>query len=93
MKYVVWDPEKNEQLKIQRAVSFEDVVDVLIEIGAVGRFPHPNQKRYLNQQVFVIIMKDYAYVVPFVEDDEKIFLKTIFPSRKYTKVYVEKGEL
>ena len=56
-----------------------------------GDFRIPNQKRYPNQQVFVIVMKDYAYVVPFVEDDEKTFLKTIFPSRKYTRVYVEKG--
>ena len=93
MKYVAWDPEKNEQLKAERNVSYEDVLDVLLGGGAVGRFPHPNKKRYPNQQVFVIVVKDYAYVVPFVEDDEKMFLKTIFPSRKYTKVYVEKGGL
>ncbi|MEK7588000.1 MAG: DUF4258 domain-containing protein [Patescibacteria group bacterium] len=91
MKFVAWDPVKNEKLKRERNISFEDVLDVLLENGAVGRFPHPNQKRYPNQQVFVIVMKDYAYVVPFVEDDEKTFLKTIFPSRKYTRVYVEKG--
>lgn len=91
MKFLSWDPEKNELLKARRSVCFENVIDVLIEIGPVGRFPHPNQKRYPHQQIFIIFIKDYAYIVPFVEDDEKIFLKTIFPSRKYTKFYIEKG--
>lgn len=53
---------------------------------------HPNQKRYPGQQIYIVNINNYAYVVPFVEDEEKRFLKTIFPSRKMTEQYVKKEE-
>ena len=53
---------------------------------------HPNQTKYKGQRVYVIEMEGYAYMVPYVEDDDVIFLKTIFPSRKYTKMYLRKDE-
>ncbi|MBI3956178.1 hypothetical protein HY339_02885 [Candidatus Gottesmanbacteria bacterium] len=52
---------------------------------------HENVERHPNQRIMVINISDYAYLVPYVEDTEKIFLKTIYPSRKHTKVYIEKG--
>ena len=91
MKFVAWDPDKNERLKLERGISFEEVMDALIDERVIGRFPHPNQERYPHQQVYVVALDEYVYIIPFVEDEEKIFLKTIYPSRKFTKKYIEKG--
>ncbi|WP_405236035.1 toxin [Lentisalinibacter orientalis] len=55
----------------------------------VGVLDHPNQDRYAGQRVFVIAIDDYAYLVPFVEDDDEVFLKTIIPSRKATRKYLD----
>lgn len=91
MKFVAWDQDKNERLKDERGISFEEVMDALIDERVIGRFPHPNQERYPHQQVYVVALDEYVYIIPFVEDEEKIFLKTIYPSRKFTKKYIEKG--
>lgn len=86
---IEWDKEKNEKLKRLRGVSFEDVV-VLIENDAVlDEIEHPNKKKYPRQKIFILLVDDYVYAVPFVKDSEKIFLKTIIPSRKYTKKYLK----
>ena len=93
MKPYFWNEEKNDWLKQERAVSFEDVIVAINEDKILTIIEHPNKKQYKNQKIYVIEIDDYAYLVPFIEDDEKIFLKTIFPSRKYTKEYIEKGDL
>jgi putative transposon-encoded protein len=88
MKHYDWNAEKNEYLKKERGISFEDVV---FHIGAgevVDIFEHPNQERYPGQRILVVIVEGYAYLVPFVESEEKVFLKTIIPSRQATKQYV-----
>lgn len=51
---------------------------------------HPDQKRYGGQRLFVVGHDDYAFLVPFVEDDKAIFLKTIIPSRKATRHYLRR---
>ena len=87
MKLYVWNADKNAQLKKERGVSFEEIV---FHIGAgdeVDLFEHPNQARYPNQKVSVVMIEGYAYFVPFVESETEIFLKTIIPSRKATKKY------
>jgi hypothetical protein len=56
----------------------------------LARINHPNKKKYPKQKMFVLQIKNYAYLVPFVEDREKVFLKTIIPSRKATKEYLRK---
>ncbi len=67
---------------------FEDIV-VSIHMGnEVDIYDHPNQSRYPDQKISVVIVEDYAFLVPFVENDEEIFLKTIIPSRKATKQYL-----
>ena len=88
MKYFDWDEEKNQSLKEDRQVSFEDVLSAIDEQRVLYRGNHPNQKRYPNQQMLIVAIDDYAYLVPFVEDDEKVFFKTIIPSRKATKKYL-----
>jgi uncharacterized DUF497 family protein len=87
-----WDEQKNEWLKKIRGVSFEDVVTASTEGKIVETMDHPNQKRYPNQQVLIIIINEYIHMVPFVEDEEKYFLKTIIPSRKMMKKYMTGGE-
>ncbi|MDA0821418.1 MAG: toxin [Proteobacteria bacterium] len=88
MKVFSWDPEKNLLLQETRGISFEAVV-LNIELGnEVDIFEHPNQSKYPRQRISVVVIEDYAYLVPFIESDEEIFLKTIIPSRKATKQYV-----
>ena len=88
MKPFVWNEEKNEELKIQRGISFDEVEEALAEGNVLDIVPHPNQNKYPGQRIFVIEIDQYAYVIPFAEDDEKIFLKTIYPSRTATKKYI-----
>ncbi len=93
MKHFDWSGEKNILLKIQREITFEQV-QVAIESGGLLKvIKHPNKVKYPNQQMFIVNIRDYIYLVPFVEDEEKVFLKTIIPSRKATKKYlVKKGK-
>jgi uncharacterized DUF497 family protein len=87
MKYYSWNPEKNNILKKERGVSFEDVVFHIEAGNEVDVLEHPNRERYSNQKISVVLIEGYAYLVPFVESEEEIFLKTIIPSRKATKRY------
>jgi len=88
MKLLEWDNEKNEWLKQERGLSFEDVLFCLSNEYLLDTVAHPNKKDYLHQKMFVVNIDDYAYLVPFVETDEIIFLKTIIPSRKATRKYL-----
>lgn len=90
MKYFDWDPEKNIQLKEQRDIGFEDILIAINEGNVLDITEHPNKKKYPGQKIFVVNVGGYVYVVPFVEDEEKVFLKTIIPSRKATKKYIVK---
>lgn len=90
MKYFDWNEEKNIKLKRDRNISFEIIVSQ-IELGfLVDIVENPNQVKYNNQNLLVVEYEDYVYLVPFIEDDEKVFLKTIIPSRKATKKYLGK---
>jgi len=90
MKYFDWDSKKNEQLKQERDISFEDVLIAIEGGGILDIVEHPKKSKYPNQRIFIIAINNYAYLVPFVEDEEKVFLKTIIPSRKATKSYIVK---
>lgn len=92
MKPITWNSEKNAILKTDRGVSFEDVVFHIMAGDILDTFDHPNQKRYPGQQIHVIAIEEYVYLVPFVESDEEVFLKTIIPSRKATKHYLDEGK-
>lgn len=88
MKYFDWDNQKNGCLKRERDIGFEDIVIAVEEGNILDILKHPNKKKYPNQKIFVVSVNDYAYLVPFVEDKEKVFLKAIIPSRKATKKYL-----
>ena len=85
VKIITWRPEKNKILRMQRGVSFEDVVFHMHAGDILDTFDHPNQERYPGQQIHAISIEDYVYLVPFVESETEVFLKTIIPSRKATK--------
>ena len=88
MKYYDWNDEKNDLLKKERGVSFEQVELAIASGDLLDRLTHPNPSKYPNQKVFLVRIEDYVYSVPYVEGEESIFLKTIIPSSKATKKYL-----
>jgi len=90
MKTFNWDEGKNQWLKRERGVSFEQVVFCIEEGKLIDVIKHPNQAKYKEQKFYVIDIDNYAFIVPYVEEEQGIFLKTIFPSRKYTRIYLYK---
>ena len=88
MKGYNWSREKNEALKVERGVSFEDIVFHIEKGDELDVYLHPNQERYPGQMISVVAINDYAYLVPYIESESEIFLKTIRPSRKATKMYI-----
>jgi hypothetical protein len=88
-KIIRYSLEKNEWLKAERNISFEDVILSIEEGNLLDDIEHPNKEKYAHQNIFIILVsiKDYVYLVPYVEDEESIFLKTIIPSRQMNKKY------
>lgn len=88
MKCYNWNRAKNDVLKVTRGISFEEIVFHIEKGDELDVYPHPNQECYPAQMVSVVAINDYAYLVPYVESESEIFLKTIIPSRKATKKYI-----
>jgi uncharacterized DUF497 family protein len=91
MKYYSWNNEKNQRLQIERNVSFEEVVFYIEQGRLLDIIEHPNSQKYQGQRIFIVNINGYAYLVPFVETEREVFLKTIIPSRKATRQYL-RGE-
>jgi uncharacterized DUF497 family protein len=89
MKHFVWNSEKNAQLIDERGISFERVIYHIEKNDILDVIQHPNLSKYPNQKMFIVNIGQYAYLVPFIENESEIFLKTIIPSRKATKKYLE----
>jgi uncharacterized DUF497 family protein len=82
---IIWDEQKNDWLKETRLVSFEQIAGMLLDGDYLDIVENPTWK---NQEYFVMWIQEYTWLVPFVIDDqERIVLKTAFPSRKYHKKY------
>jgi hypothetical protein len=92
MKPFRWSHAKNERLKTERQISFEEITLAIERGGLIDVMRHANSARYPNQQIMVVALEGYAYLVPFVEEPEAYFLKTIIPSRKATRDYLQHGE-
>jgi hypothetical protein len=90
MKQYDWDEKKNEILKVERKICFEDIVYYLENDMLLDSYANPNQDKYPGQGLYVVEINGYAYLVPFVDSEDSIFLKTIIPSRKATKKYLRK---
>lgn len=92
MKPFRWSADKNDTLKSDRGISFESIV-VAVESGRLlDILAHPNQARYPRQRLLVVACDNYAYLVPFLEEEDYFFLKTVIPSRKATREYLNPGE-
>ncbi len=92
MKAYRWNSEKNEALKAARGISFENVVVSIESGGLLDKVDHPNPDKYPRQKVMVVSIENYAYLVPYVDEDDYYFLKTVIPSRKATRELLNKGE-
>jgi len=91
MKAFRWNHEKNEALKADREVSFEEITLAIEGDGLLDIQQHPKPEKYPGQRIFVICLRDYVYLVPFIEETDFYFLKTIIPSRKATRDYLGGG--
>jgi len=78
-----FNEDKNKLLFDERGVTFQDAIHSIAEKGVLVDFPHPNTDRYPNQRILVVEVHGYTYCVPYVTNGEIIFLKTLFPSRKF----------
>jgi hypothetical protein len=87
VKHLVWDTKKDEKLQNERHVCFEDVFNAFVYEGTLDVIKNPS-RNFPNQMAFVVRIRTYIYYVPFVEDKETIYLKTIIPSRKVAKQYL-----
>ena len=92
MKAFRWDPVKNKTLMAERGVTFEQMTVAIENDGLLDLLKHPNSEKYPNQKVLVVEHDGYVYLIPFVEEDEYYFLKTVIPSRKATRDYLRKGD-
>ena len=88
LDYYRWNYEKNLKLKAERGISFEQVVMHIERGDILDVVQHPNKEKYPNQQIIVVGIDIYAYLIPFVEDENGKYLKTIIPSRKATRDYL-----
>lgn len=88
MKPFRWSHEKNETLKIERSISFEEMILAIEADGLLDELRHPNPEKYPNQSVFVVTLDGYVYLVPCVDEPDYYFLKTVIPSRKATRGYL-----
>lgn len=82
-----WNAEKDRLLQEERGVGFVDVVNAIDSGGLLAIKEHPNKERYPSQMLYIVRMKGYVYLVPFVREGERIFLKTIIPSRKANREF------
>jgi uncharacterized DUF497 family protein len=87
MKCFDWNTEKSEFLRKTRGICFEDIVFHIEHEDTLDDYAHPNQQRYPGQRIMVIGVSGYVYLVPYIETDDTLFLKTIIPSRKATEKY------
>ncbi len=87
MKHIRFDKEKNSLLKESRGVGFEDIILSISENKILDDMEHPNQDKYKGQRLLVVDIKGYIHIVPYVETEDEIFLKTIIPSRKMNKKF------
>lgn len=90
MTYYGWDAAKNEKLKLERGISFEEIIFHIERGDVLDILQHPNRERYGEQRIFVVNVEGYVYLVPFVEREEEVTLKMIIPSRKATRMYLRK---
>ncbi len=91
MKPFRWNHDKNEVLKKERGISFEEIVLAIEADGLLDELQHPNPDKYPNQSILVVALEGHVYLVPYVEEQDYYFLKTVIPSRKATRDYLQRN--
>ena len=91
LKYFDWDDGKNRKLKAERDIGFEEIVFRIENGDLLDVLEHPDRGRFGHQNIFVVRCRDYVWLVPFVESDYSVFLKTIIPGRKATRQFPERS--
>jgi uncharacterized DUF497 family protein len=82
---IIWDDNKNQKLKTERKISFEEIAEIILRKKYLGILDNPTRP---DQQIFIINLNDYIYSVPFIIDEQSnIILKTAYPSRKLNQIY------
>ncbi len=92
VKPIRWNAEKSLALKAERGVSFEEILSAISQGGLLRVMEHPNRTKYGHQKMLVVRIREYAYLVPYIENDQEIFLKSIMPSRKATRDFLSVGD-
>ncbi|MGF1460034.1 MAG: BrnT family toxin [Leptolyngbyaceae cyanobacterium] len=92
MKRLQWNPDKSKSLQATRGIDFDTVALAINQGNILDIIEHPNQEKYPSQRIFVLAINQYVYLVPFVESEHAIFLKTIIPSRKMKKKYLGEAD-
>ena len=94
MQYTyIYDEQKNLKLKEERGICFDDVITAISDGKILDIIPHHNSKEYPNQMILIIEINDYVYLAPYLEEEDLLVLKTVFPSRKFTKLYLRGKKL
>ena len=88
MKLVRYNKNKDQLLRSSRGIGFKELAEEINRGNLIRVIKNPNEKKYPRQKIFLVKFKNYIYMVPFVEEENYIFLKTVIPSRKYTKKYL-----
>jgi len=89
MKGIRFNQDKNEHLKLTRGIDFDDIAEIIKQSKQIKTIEHPNKGRYPKQRIFLVKLRKHIYAIPFIEEDDYIFLKTIYPSEKYTKNFLK----
>lgn len=89
MKPFRWSADKNETLATERGITFERIIIAIEDGGLLDVIAHPNLERYPNQRILIVACDEYAYLVPYIEEEEFLFLKTVIPSRKATRDHLK----
>ncbi len=87
MKEIRFNQDKNELLKLRRGIDFDDIAEIIKHNKQIKTIKHPNKEKYPKQRIFLVKVRKHIYAIPFIEEEEYIFLKTIYPSEKYTKIF------
>ncbi len=88
----IFDEEKNKKLFEQRGVTFEQVIDAILNDKVLHDMPHPNKEKYPKQRLMIVDLDGYTYGVPYLRNEQEVVLKTIYPNRKYKKLLEKKND-
>ena len=88
----IFDEAKDQKLFEERGVTFQQVIEAIAEGQVLLDTAHPNTGKYPHQRLMVVVLNDYTYCVPYLQDDDQIVLKTIYPDRRYKKLLERQNE-